>query len=102
MQKCIWPLLQQDVDMDGGENSTLLVTRRLLLNFFFELIVYGILLSIYFWLVLRLLAQPLDQLFRLNPVVYAVATLVLIVLQGVGLEIITTFLVERLGIETIK
>ncbi|MCA9874163.1 MAG: hypothetical protein H6659_06555 [Ardenticatenaceae bacterium] len=78
-------------------------TRRLLIrNFLVELLVYAILLVVYFLLVLRFLGAPLNQLFHLNPVVYAGASLLLIVVQGVALEWITSFLVSRLGLEKLE
>ena len=77
-------------------------TKRILINFIFEMLIYGVLLVIYFWAVLRFLGEPLNQLFHLDPWVYAIATLLLIIAQGVLLEWITSFLVERLGIETLE
>ena len=76
--------------------------KILLRNFLIELLVYTVLLVIYFWAVLRVLGQPLNQLFHLNPIVYAVATLLLIVVQGVFLEWVTTFLISRLGLEKLE
>lgn len=78
-------------------------TRRLLIrNFLLELFIYAILLVVYFLLVLRFLGAPLNQLFHLNPAVYSGASLVLIVVQGVALEWITSFLVGRLGLEKLE
>lgn len=74
-------------------------TRRLLRNLILEVIVYSLLLLVYFWAVLRFLGEPLNQLFHQNLVVYAGATLLLIVAQSVVLDFITTFLVERLDLE---
>ncbi len=76
-------------------------SKRLLLNFLIEIIIYGILLAIYFVLVLRYLGQPLNQLFHLDPWVYAFATLLLIVIQSVALEMITSFLLDRLGLDKV-
>jgi hypothetical protein len=74
-------------------------TRRLLRNLIFEVIIYSVLLLIYFLLVLRFLGEPLNQLFHQSLVVYAGATLLLIVAQSVLLDFITTLLVERLDLE---
>ena len=76
--------------------------KILLRNFLIELIVYALLLVIYFWGALRLLGEPLYRIFNLNPFVYAIATLMLIVVQGVFLEWITSFLITRLGLEKME
>ncbi len=77
-------------------------TKRLLRNFLIELLVYGVLLTIYFFLVLRLLGRPLFDLFHLNPLVYAGATLLLIVAQSVLLERVTSYLIRWLGLERLE
>ena len=77
-------------------------TKRLLLNFLLEMVIYAILLGVYFWAVLRYLGEPLSQLLELNLWVYAVASLILIVAQSVFLEWVTSFLLTKLGIETLE
>jgi hypothetical protein len=74
-------------------------TRRLLRNLILEVIVYSILLLVYFLIVLRYLGEPLNELFHQSLVVYAGATLLLIVAQSVALDFITSFLVARLDLE---
>jgi hypothetical protein len=74
-------------------------TRRLLRNLVLEVIVYSILLLVYFLIVLRYLGEPLNELFHQSLVVYAGATLLLIVAQSVALDFITSFLVARLDLE---
>ncbi len=76
--------------------------KILLRNFLIELILYALLLAIYFGSVLRFLGEPLNRIFHLNPLVYAVATLILIVAQGVFLEWVTSFLITRLGLEKLE
>lgn len=76
-------------------------SKRLLLNFLIEIVIYGMLLTVYFLLVLRYLSQPLNQLFHLDPWVYAFASLLLIVVQSVALESVTSFLLDRLGLEKV-
>ena len=68
-------------------------------NFIIEMFVYGGLVVAYFLIVLRFLAQPLTELFHGNLSIYAIVSLLLIVAQAVVLEIITSFLVERVGLE---
>lgn len=74
-------------------------TRVLLRNLVIELIAYGILVITYFILVLRLLSEPLTRLFHTNLVVYAILGLGLIVAQGALLDVITSFLLDRLKLE---
>lgn len=71
-------------------------------NFLLELLLYAALVVVYFVLVLRWLGDPLLQMFRENLQLYAVVSLVLIIIQGVALDAITSFLVERLGLERLE
>ncbi|HID86266.1 MAG TPA: hypothetical protein EYP55_02680 [Anaerolineae bacterium] len=73
--------------------------RILIRNLAIELIVYGGLVTGYFLAVLRFLGQPLAGLFGNNLVLYALVSLVLIVVQGVILEAVTSFFIELLGVE---
>ena len=71
-------------------------TQILLRNFVIELIIYGTMVTAYSIVVLRLLGEPLSRLFDSNLGVYALVSLVLIVVQGVLLDAITSFLLDRL------
>ncbi len=71
-------------------------TRRLMRNFVIELAIYGILVTVYSLVVLRLLGEPLARLFGGNLITYALISLGLIVTQGVLLDLITSFLLDRL------
>ncbi len=73
--------------------------RTLIRNFVIELVIYGLLVVGYFYLVLRLLGEPLKRMFDENMLLYAVVALVLIVAQSVLLEAVTSFLVSRLKLE---
>jgi hypothetical protein len=73
--------------------------RILIRNFAIEVLIYAALVVGYFVLVLRLLGEPLRELFTNNLTLYAFAALALIVVQGVVLEFLTSFLVNRLGLE---
>lgn len=77
-------------------------TKRILRNFLLEIIIYSILLVVYFLVVLRILGEPLKELFHLDLWVYAVVTLLLIVTQSVALEMLTSFLIDRLGLEKLE
>ena len=67
-------------------------------NFVIELIVYSILVVAYFVVALRLLGEWLARLFHSNLVTYALISLGLIVAQGVLLDLITSFLLDRLNL----
>ena len=73
--------------------------QRLIRNFAIEMVVYGVLLVIYFFLVLRYLGDFLTNLYNSSLVTYAILALVLIVVQGVFLEALTTYLVKLLRLE---
>ncbi|MGB3713852.1 MAG: hypothetical protein WA996_05410 [Candidatus Promineifilaceae bacterium] len=76
--------------------------KTLIRNFAIELIVYAILVIAYFFLVLRTLGPWLTGLYDNNLRVYAIVALVLIVVQAVILEAVTSFLIERLGLERLE
>lgn len=80
------------------EKKTQVPFRELVRNFVIELVVYGILLAIYFFVALRYLAEPLSNLFDNNLIVYAFIGLGLIVVQAVFLEFITSLLFDFLGL----
>ncbi len=75
-------------------------TKRLIRNFILEVLTYGVLLAVYFLTVLNYLGEPLYNLFNQNLWVYAGAALLLIVVQAVVLEWVTSFLIARLGLES--
>lgn len=77
-------------------------TRRIIRNFLIELVLYGVLVVGYFLLVLRSIGGWLTALYYENLPLYAIAALVLIVVQAVVLEKVTTFLIERLGLERLE
>lgn len=70
--------------------------KLLLRNFLIELALYAVLVTIYFFVVLRLLGDPLTRLFHSNQMLYALAGLALILTQGVLLDLLTSFLLNRL------
>jgi hypothetical protein len=69
---------------------------RAVRNLAIELIVYGTLVTLYALSVLQLLADPLADLYAGNLTLYAWVALFLIVGQGVVLEEVTSFLMDRL------
>lgn len=74
----------------------------LIRNFAIEVLIYTALVVGYFLLVLRLLGEPLKKLFTDHLTLYAFAALALIVVQGVVLELLTSFLVNRLRLERLE
>jgi hypothetical protein len=72
--------------------------RALIRNFLVEMIVYGGLLVVYFFVALRYLSEPLARLFGEDLVVYAIVGLGLIVVQAVVLEFVTSLLFDFLGL----
>lgn len=83
-------------DVDKVKFSTLVR------NFIIELVLYALLVVVYFLVVLRWLGEPLVELFSQNPTLYAPVGLILILLQGVALEAVTSFLISRLGMERLE
>jgi putative flippase GtrA len=75
--------------------------RRFALTFGLELAIYGVLLAVYFLLVLRFLGEPLVRLFDDNLVIYAAAALGLIVAQGVVLDFVTSLLIRLLNVDAL-
>lgn len=86
----------------GQDNSQINpkhMPRRLLLNLIIELIIYGGLVTLYFLVVLRYLNEPITNLFDNNLPVYAIVSLILIVLQGVLLERLTFYILDWIGLK---
>jgi hypothetical protein len=71
-------------------------TRRTLLSFFAELVVYSALIVAYFFLVLHFLGNWLGHLSKENIKLYAVVSIGLIIGQAILLEWVTTFLFRLL------
>jgi hypothetical protein len=72
--------------------------KILIRNFVVEIIVYGVLVTLYFFLVLQYLSLPLKDLYNENLYMYAIIALLLIVLQAILLERLTSFLLDRIGL----
>lgn len=75
---------------------------KLIRNFLIELAVYGLLLVIYFFAVLRFLSGMLSNLYLENTIVYSVVGLGLIVLQAVALEAVTSYLLRLLHLDRLE
>ena len=73
--------------------------RILVRNFIIEILVYGVLLVGYFYLVLQYLGDFLTNLFNNQLYIYAFLGLGLIVVQAVLLEMITSYLIRLLRLD---
>lgn len=71
-------------------------TRKTLYSFLGELVVYGILVTAYFFLVLHFMGGWLAHLDRESTKLYAAVCLGLIIGQAVALEWVTTFIFRLL------
>lgn len=77
--------------MNNGGNKQESIS---VLSFLLELVVYGLLITVYFLLVLHFLGGMLLFLFTAHRVAYAFVALALIVGQGVLLQTLTTNLLR--------
>ena len=68
--------------------------REFVKNSSLELLVYAGLVLVYFFLVLHLLGGWLAGLFNQNRTLYAFVALILMLLQGVALELLTSALMR--------
>ena len=66
-------------------------------SFAIYLSLYAVLVVLYFLLVLRFLGEPLERLFHESLPLYTGLALVLIVGQGILLEYVTSFIIDRFG-----
>jgi hypothetical protein len=84
---------------DNRQINTKHIPKRLVLNLIIELIIYGGLVTLYFLVVLRYLNEPINNLFDNNLLVYAIVSLILIVLQGVLLERLAFYILDWIGLK---
>jgi hypothetical protein len=75
---------------------------RVIRSFAIELVIYSVLVIAYFFVVLRLLGQPLESLYSSNLVLYAFLALALVVVQAVVLEAVTSFIMGLLGLDQLE
>lgn len=76
--------------------------KLIIRNFLIEMVIYGILLVIYFFLALRYFSQPLAEFFDSSLLMYAFIGLGLIVAQAVLLDMIVTFLFNVIGLDRME
>ena len=68
--------------------------ENIAVRFIIELVLYAILVSIYLALILHFLVAWLKDLFTHQPAVYAFVSIIVMILQAVGLEKLTGILVN--------
>jgi hypothetical protein len=70
------------------------VTKRTVFHLIIEVLIYAALVSVYLALVLHFLVGWLKELSTKEPAVYAVAAILLMIAQAVGLERVASTLVH--------
>lgn len=78
------------------------VIKKMIRNFAIEVIIYAILVVAYFFVVLRLLGTPLNDLYEGSLVLYAFLALGLVLVQAVVLEFVTSFIMGLLGLDQLE
>jgi hypothetical protein len=73
--------------------------RILIQNLIIELLIYGVLLVIYFFAVLRFMGNFLTNLFHTQNILYALVGLAIIIVQAVLLEIVSSYIMRLLRLE---
>jgi|GEM_PF-1335549 hypothetical protein len=76
--------------------------KKLLQTFLLQTVIYGISVWIYYFVVLQHLGDWLNQLFHSNLVLYAVLSLVFVILQSIFLDTIIKFLLRHLRFERVE
>jgi hypothetical protein len=77
-------------------------TKKLIRNFLLEMLIYGGLVTAYFFVVLQFLSGYLNRWFETNLVLFAVMGLILIVAQGILLDLVTSFLMDQIKLERLE
>ena len=68
--------------------------ENVVVRFIIELVIYAFLVSVYLAVILHFLVAWLKDLFTHQPVLYAFVSIVLMILQAVGLEKLTGIFVN--------
>jgi hypothetical protein len=76
--------------------------RKLIRSFAIEILIYAALVVGYFFLVLRLLGEPLESLFSRSLTAYGIVGLLLIIAQAVVLETVTSLIMRWLGLDQVE
>ncbi|MEN8098270.1 MAG: hypothetical protein ABFQ89_04280 [Chloroflexota bacterium] len=84
---------------DNPSRITRSELKRMTLGVLVELVLYALLVVVYAALAFRTLSGPLLELFSNNLALYSAIALTLIIGQGLLLEEVTSFLLDRLRLE---
>ncbi len=72
--------------------------QPLLRSILLEIAIYVPIVATYFWLILRFAGDKLASLYQDSLTLYAIAATLAIVIQGVLLEVLTSWLLRRFGL----
>ncbi|NOR90359.1 MAG: hypothetical protein GQ524_08895 [Anaerolineales bacterium] len=72
--------------------------QPLLRSILLEIAIYVPVVAVYFWLILRHVSDKFTSLYQDSLVLYALAATLAIVVQGVLLEMFTSWLLRRFGL----
>jgi len=72
--------------------------QPLLRSILLEIAIYVPVVATYFWLILRYVGDKFTSLFQDSLALYAIAATFAIVIQGVLLEMLTSWLLRRFGL----
>jgi len=95
-------LLDQVIGQTGGWEIMKSGKKKLIRVFGLQLFIYAVLVTIYLFLIMRYLSDWLVALYEENLTLYAIIALAFIVFQAVLLDWLTTFLMDRIGLEHLE
>ncbi len=72
--------------------------RPLLRSILLEIAIYVPVVAVYFWLILRYVGDKFTSLYQDSLALYAIAATLAIIIQGVLLEMFTSWLLRRFGL----
>ncbi len=72
--------------------------RPLLRSILLEIAIYVPIVAVYYWVILRYASDKFTSLFQDSLPLYAIAATLAIIIQGVLLEMLTSWLLRRFGL----
>jgi len=90
-------LISENISMPDAQSN--LNYKKMIRNFIVELTIYGVLIFVYFIVILQFFNDYLTEAFENNLLVYSGLALMFIVAQGVLLDYVTTFLIKKLNLD---
>ena len=95
-------MLDQVIGQTGSWEIMKSGKKKLIRVFGLQLFIYAVLVTIYLFLIMRYLSDWLVALYEENLTLYAIIALAFIVFQAVLLDWLTTFLMDRIGLEHLE